>query len=767
MDDKNKIKISVRNLVELVLRHGDLDNRFKSSVRAVEGTKAHQKVQGMQKSNYQAEVCLKHEFELEEFIFVVEGRADGIIIPEEDDDLVIIDEIKSTAIQLEKIDQNFNLLHWAQAKTYAYIYSLQNDLDSIEVQLTYFHIKTSAIKKIKQCYTKKDLKEFFYDVLNKYIVWAKMLQEWKTVRNESIKTVDFPFKNFREGQRKLAVGVYRSIKDKKNIFIEAPTGIGKTISTIFPAVKALGEGLREKLFYLTAKTITRQAAEEAFGVLRKKDLRFKTITLTAKEKICFLDECKCNPDDCKFAKGHFDRINEALLDIIRNEDDLSRTVIEQYANKHKVCPFEFALDLAIWADCVICDYNYVFDPIVYLKRFFETDESNYTFLIDEAHNLVDRAREMYSAQLNKQDFLDLKRKIKDSEPKIIKHLNKVNSFMLTMKKQCGDNNYHIQSSEPDELYYILMKLSRELEEWLSENQKADYYNELLELYFDVYSFLKISEFYDEKYITYVEKDKKDVKLKLFCQDPSLMLSMCINRGKSSVFFSATLTPLEYFRDILGGNEQDYTMYLESPYDPDNLQLYIAHQISTRYKDRDKTKDLIVSNIEKIVNNKKNYLIFFSSFKYMNNIADIFIERNPEVNVIVQSNNMSEIEREDFLKQFNENNTETLAGFCVLGGLFSEGIDLKGDRLSGAIVVGVGLPQICLERNIIRDYFNEKNSKGFEYAYMYPGMNKVLQAVGRVIRTEDDKGTVLLIGERFAYNSYKKMFPKHWNVKYLR
>ncbi|WDV46101.1 ATP-dependent DNA helicase [Clostridiaceae bacterium M8S5] len=766
MTKKTRVKISVRNLIEIILRHGDLDNRFRSNVRAVEGTKAHQKVQSMQKSNYNAEVSLKQEIELDEFIFDIEGRADGIIIPNKQEELVIIDEIKSTTMMLNQIDDTFNLLHWAQAKTYAYIYSLQNDLDIIGVQLTYYNIKTKELKKINKQYKKEELKDFVYEILEQYIVWAKLIKEWREKRNESIKAVDFPYKNYRQGQRKLAVGVYRAMEDEKNIFVQAPTGIGKTISTIFPAVKALGVGLRDKIFYLTAKTITRQAAEEAFVLLRREGLRFKSITLTAKEKICFIEECSCNPDDCEFAKGHFDRINDALLDIMESEDEFSRMIIEKYAIKHKVCPFEYALDLAIWADCVICDYNYVFDPIVYLRRFFDTEQSNYTFLIDEAHNLVDRAREMYSAQINKKKFMNLKKITKGKEKKIHKLLGKVNSFMISLKNECEEKGFYIQKSEPEELYYIFMKLNRELEEFLTEGQKTDYYNDLLELYFDVYRFLKISEFYGDNYITYAQKQKKDIILKIFCQDPSMVLSECISRGKTSVFFSATLMPIKYFADLLGGKEEDYTMYLDSPYDPNNLDLSVARGISTRYKDREDTKQIIASKIASIVKNKGNYLVFFSSFKYMNDVVDIFTDYSPKTKIIMQNNNMSEQEREDFLSKFDEKNKETLVGFCVLGGLFSEGIDLKGNRLNGAIVVGVGLPQICIERDIIRDFFNEKNSKGFEYSYMYPGMNKVLQAAGRVIRTEEDKGVVLLIGQRFAYNSYKRLFPKHWNVKYI-
>lgn len=760
MDAKNQVKIGIRNLVEFVMRSGDLDSRFFGGNRALEGTKAHQKVQKCAGEEYSAEVYLSNTFEYEGFIFTIDGRADGIITEGSE---VIVDEIKSTTRPLEIIDENYNSLHWAQAKCYGYIYALQNDIDNVIIQLTYFQIDTEQIKRIRKTFTIEELKTFFYKLIDLYLLWAKLTSDWNVTRNESIKALQFPFSTYRKGQRELAIAVYRTISENKRLFAQAPTGIGKTISTLFPTIKAVGEGSMSKIFYLTAKTITRQVAEEAFYKMSVGGLRFKVVTLTAKDKICFKEESNCNPDVCEYAKGHFNRVNEALMDILTNEDVLNREKIEEYAKKHKICPFEFSLDISIWADCIICDYNYAFDPRVYLKRFFEHNNESYAFLVDEAHNLVDRAREMFSAEINKSTFLDLKKKMKEKQPKISKALGKINKFMLDVKKELKTEKYRVDEEQPSDLYPLLRHFVTVSEDWLASNEKTEEHSELLELYFNVLAFIKISEMYDERYITYIEKNSKDVRLKLFCLDPSYLLGEAIKRGKSAVFFSATLTPLTYFRDILGGCEDDYIMQLPSPFDKEKLCLCIADSISTKYKDRESTYGEIVDYIKVLVSQRcGNYLVFFPSYKYMNDVYSKFIDKYPEINTIIQSNIMSENEREEFLDNFNKSTVDSLIAFAVLGGIFSEGIDLTGERLIGAIVVGVGLPQICLERDIIKSYFDTKNNSGFEYAYMYPGMTKVLQAAGRVIRTEADKGVVLLIDERFSYSYYQRLFPIEWS-----
>ena len=761
MGKNSEIKISVRNLIEFVLRSGNLDSRFMGSSRAVEGTKAHSKIQKSYSENYSAEVTLRYSVPYEELMITVEGRADGIL---QEEDTFIIDEIKSTTQSLDMIDEEYNQLHWAQAKCYAFIYGQEHSLEEVGVQLTYYQLDTEEIKYFRKTFLLHELKQFFNDLIDQYFTWARFTHDWQLKRDASIKMLSFPFESYRKGQRDFAKAVYRTVVDGKRLFAQAPTGIGKTVSALFPTIKAMGEGHTSKIFYLTAKTINRQVAEEAFSKMHGRGLLFKSVTLTAKDKICFKEESTCNPEQCEYAKGHFDRVNDALRALLHQEQLLTREKIEAYSREYHICPFEFSLDLTLWADAVVCDYNYAFDPRVYLKRFFAEEGGDYTFLVDEAHNLVDRSREMFSAELYKRPFLDLKRIFQSKSPTISKTLNQLNKVMLIYKKYLEEENQPIHKENPKDLYLPLHKFIKEAEEWLTKNENQEGYEELLDLYFSCHTFLRIAEFYDERYVTYIEQGQKDIKVKLFCLDPSYLLRNALRRGRSAILFSATLTPLPYFREILGGDEEDKLLRLSSPFDRTNLCLSIADRISTKYKDREDSYDAIVDYIYGTIQRKKgNYFVFFPSYQYMDKVYQLFGDKYPEINTLLQEASMGEEAREQFLLQFQSHNDRSLVGFAVLGGIFSEGIDLVGDRLVGAIIIGVGLPQISLERDIIMDYFQEKHHLGYEYAYMYPGMNKVLQGAGRVIRSESDQGVVLLIDERFRHSRYQKLFPPEWSA----
>lgn len=752
------VKISVRNLVEFVMRSGDIDNRFTSTTRAVEGTRAHQRVQNSYGDEYEREVLLRHYLEYEDFIIEVEGRVDGII---KEDKRVIIDEIKSTLKPLEEIREDYNLLHWAQGKCYGYMYAKKHNIEELEVQITYINIDTDEMKKFINKFTFQELEDFFMSLIDKYIEWANMMYYWQVVRDESIRELSFPYRSYRRGQRELAVAVYKIIRDGKRLYAQAPTGIGKTISTIFPSIKAIGQGLLSKIFYLTAKTISREVALNAIDHMACKGLRVKAIVLTAKEKICTNDKVKCNPEDCPYAKGHYNRVNDALMDVFKNEDIVTRDIVLKYAEIHGVCPFEFSLDLCLFSDVIICDYNYIFDPNVYLKRFFET-KGDYVFLVDEAHNLVDRSREMFSAEIYKAPFLKYKRELKEDFPKLSDLFNSCNKAMNKIKREYLKESFYYQKEEISYIYSPIRKLIKGLEDWLLKERRHKLYEELQDLYFDLLKFINMSELYDSSYVTYLEKLDDDMVLRLFCVDASYLLSQALDRGRAAIFFSATLTPLDYYRNLLGGREEDYTMALPSPFPRENLCVLIGDSISTKYKDREDTYLDVVGYIEEFTSQRQgNYLIFFPSYKYMEYVYDSFVERNPHVYTIIQNTSMNEEEREDFLNKFDGDGKETMLAFAVLGGIFSEGIDLIGDRLIGAVIVGVGLPQICHQQDIIRDYFNFHNGLGFEYAYMYPGMNKVLQAAGRVIRSEKDRGALLLIDKRFTSPRYLRLFPRQW------
>ncbi|TWH46294.1 DNA excision repair protein ERCC-2 [Sporomusa sp. KB1] len=763
------VKTSVRNLVEFVLRSGDLSAAFTGSSRMVEGSKIHRKIQQAQGSEYEPEVSLAIVVERPDVNLQISGRADGIITTKDGtgNKQVTIDEIKSVTDELDEIQEDYNPLHWAQAKCYAYMYAIQQGLPKISVRISYCQVASLEMKIFEKVYSVGELSDFFESLITQYALWAKRLGDWIEVRNVSAQLLQFPFPEFRHSQRQLAVAVYTTLTKGRKLFAQAPTGTGKTMATIFPAVKALGLGQVEKLFFLTAKTVTRELAEEAFARLRQGGLQCKTLTLTAKDKTCFMPGAACTPEECQYAKGYYDRINLALNDCWHLEA-FTRETIEQVARDHRLCPFELSLDLALWADIVICDYNYVFDPRVYLKRFFCENNDQYCFLVDEAHNLVDRARDMFSAEITKQSFLDLKKSIKHELPRLAKAADKINSYMLKAGKLCveksavGEADYYVAAVLPAEVLPQLRKFMELAEKWLAKNEQTSFREELLELYFKVNAFLRTSELYDERYVTYCEKLEKDVKLKLFCVNPSELLRQAVKRGRAAIFFSATLTPLAYFSEILGGEEEDGKIAVPSPFSHDNLGLLVADTISTTYKMRQQTYEAIVDSITAAIGVKKgNYLVFLPSYRYMEEVCQRFSSKNPSTRVIRQMGEMTEAERAEFLQHFSDDNAATLVGFAVLGGIFGEGIDLTGERLVGAIIVGVGLPKICLEREIVRQWFDKTNRQGFEYAYVYPGMNKVLQAAGRVIRTEQDRGLILLIDARFSQPRYRRLFPPEW------
>lgn len=776
------IKISVRRLVEFVLRSGDIDNRFVGTDRMLEGSRLHRMIQKQAGSEYTAEVPLSAEFEYRDFAITLEGRADGVIRQE---GCVKIDEIKSTTQPVAELTPEQNPLYWAQAKCYGFMIALLEGLQTVEVQLTYIEVESSATRSFTVTCSADELTEFVHGLFDRYIGFAEYESMRLEGRDRSIKALPFPFEHYRAGQRQLAAAAYRSIAAGINLYAQAPTGIGKTISTLFPALKAIGEGQAQKIFYLTAKTITRQVAEEAFKNMAGLGGDFKVITLTAKDKICPHPGTPCNPEHCSYAKGYYDRLNAVLLFILHNESLITRETVTFYAKKYDLCPFELGLDLSEWVDCIICDYNYVFDPIVYLKRYFQTGGGDYVLLVDEAHNLTDRAREMFSATLKKSDFLQAKKLLKGRDKRLAKTANDLNSLFIGLRKACEDDEpldeesgdtrrigdgCLVTTEENKELYKLVNGFIRRAEKWLTQNQGVEFYDFMLELYFNCLTFMKIANFYDDCYINFIKTEKGhagEVTFTLYCIDPSNLLAQTLAHCKSALFFSATLAPLPYFREILGGGENDRTLRLPSPFDSAKLCLLVNNSISTKYKNREASIEAIALQIKAAVGMRRgNYIVYFPSYKYMHDVYDAFLSLCPEVRTTLQQSKMDELSREEFLSQFDASSEQTLVGFCVLGGIFSEGIDLKGERLIGSIIVGVGLPQLSPELDVIADYYRRKNGMGFEYTYMYPGMNKVLQAAGRVIRSEEDRGMVLLIDDRFTRGDYRPLFPPHWG-HYIR
>jgi len=761
---KTEIDISVRDLIHFVYRGGDLDARFVGKSRALQGTKAHQAIQKKMGDDYVPEVTIKHEFSKDNILMRIKGRVDGVV----KEDIIVIDEIKSTVRELDALDIDDYPLHWLQGEFYAYMYALQNKEDKMKVQLTYVTVDDYDVRRFERLYTFEELEIIFNQTIEHYLDFAYRLDDWQTTRDASLKALEFPFPAYRNGQREMAICVYKTIQEKKKAFVQAPTGIGKTISTLFPTLKAIGEGHTTKIFYLTAKTITRSVAEEAFDIMRGQGLRCKNLTITAKDKICFEKEAACIPEECSYAKGYYNRINDAMKDVMGKCDAYTRDVIEEYAMEHHVCPFEFSLDLALVADAIICDYNYVFDPRVNLKRFFADVQKDYAFLIDEAHNLVDRARGMFSAEINKKPLLDIKRSLKShkGDEKIdnfVKVITKLNKALLEYKNECIESDTYIFNEAPMNIIQIMRRFAQMADVILSERKELETYDLILDYYFLVLNMINISELYDDRYKTYVEVKSNDVWINLFCVDPSFLLSQTLKHGAGSVFFSATLSPIKYFHRLYSYEAEDYTLMLNSPFDEAHRKYLIAGDIKTTYKQREYSyEDIALYLRDLVLSRRGNYIVFFSSYVYKKNVLEIFEELEVDVDIVDQQRDLSESEKENFLNQFMENPEKSMIGFCVLGGSFSEGVDLRGNRLIGTAIVGVGLPMVCLEREIIKNYHLEHEEDAFNYAYVYPGLNKVMQAAGRVIRTEEDRGIIMLLDERYTYHSYRQVIPYDWN-----
>jgi DNA excision repair protein ERCC-2 len=757
---KRELKIAVRELIAYALRSGDLVSEFLGSSRPVDAIRAHQRIQNSRPATYQPEVSISHQVETNQLRLNISGRIDGVYT---EPDRTIIEEIKTTARNPVYFEKNENPVHWGQVKAYAYIYGQARGLDEIITQLTYCQIDSGQIREIRRTYRIEELAVFFKEIVARYLEWAATVIDWSNRRDESIRGLEFPFADYRPGQRQMAVEAYRTIRHNSQLLVQAATGIGKTIAVLYPAIKSLAEEICQKIFYLTARTTGRIVAEKALDELRPNGLRLKSVTLTAKDKICFCPDSACNPEECEYARGHYDRINDAVKAIFA-EDAFTRERIVDTARAFRVCPFEFSLELSVWADCIICDYNYVFDPRVYLRRFFKEENGDYIFLIDEAHNLVDRSREMFSAEIFKQPVLDIRRQLKNELPHIFKSLGRINAWLVKARKKCEESSNPLaEKNLPDELIPLLRNFLFITERWLSQNIKTSFREGLLDLYFTASGFVSVADQYDESYTTCYEKIGKDLKLKLFCVDPSIHLEKVMGRCLAAILFSATMTPMDYFKQILGCDQSADHLLLHSPFPGENLGLFISDHISTYYRQRDQTVSQVSQTISTLIDQKKgNYLLYFPSYAYMLKVYHAFTADNPHMETILQTAGMTEPQREAFLERFSQDNLQSLVGFAVMGGIFGEGIDLVGDRLLGVVVVGVGLPAICLERELIKEYFNNALGAGFEYAYTYPGINRVLQAAGRVIRTEKDRGVVLLIDQRYARFQYKSLLREEWD-----
>lgn len=749
-------KIAVRELAYFICQSGSLTKEFFSNSDMLRGQKAHDYLQSKYNDESVSEVYIKQEINYLGNTYLLHGFIDGLL---NIDNEIIIEEIKSTTKELDEIDLEYHKEHMAQLKIYGYLYALQHNLDKVHLRLTYISVVDYETKSFDSFEKIENLEEFSLNTLEEYIKFINLLDEAKLNKNKSIEDIKFPFETMRDGQKDLMKACYKAAETNEILYVIAPTGIGKTIATIFSTLKALKPN--EKLFYLTAKGSGKNAPMNAISLLAKNGLKIKSIDITAKQKICNLKSKNCDADKCPFAKGYFDRLRVATMDAIKNYDVYDRKTITEISNKHSICAFEFSLYLSYYCDIVIADYNYIFDPTARLTV-YDDDTYDLRVLVDEAHNLISRSKEMFSAVINEEDIKGLRKALTGLKPSIRSDCNLALEIINKYRDEITDKAIYCDSSPNLDLDVSIRRIINKVDDILEKNEKIKNKDEVMDYYFKLLAFNNTSEIFSESHRHLAKIENDNVIIEYFCLDASSFLLATIkDYVKSIVFFSATLYPIEYHSNLLTKGEGKY-LELKSPFNPNNLDLIINNSISTKYKDRAQSIDSIVEAIEILTKTKEgNHIVFFPSYQYLQMVLDSLDDIKSEL--IIQKSNLTDDEKDEIIKKFNDHTTNKL-GLFVMGGAFSEGIDLIGDSLSGVIIVGVGLPMICDENNILKDYFEEIYNEGFDYAYTYPGFTKVIQAVGRLIRTESDKGVAILIDTRFTYSKYLSLMPPHWTNK---
>ena len=745
-----QIELSVHELVDFVLRKGDIDSRSFNSMTMQEGTRIHNIYQSKQGSNYLKEYPLKGIFSYEDSLIYLSGRSDGIILEE----VPIIEEIKSTNCDLNSFFKENEEWHLGQAICYGYLYAIEKGLDKVKIRLTYISQVNNDILKKNYCYKTDELLTKIHQYFDVYFQFARIIETRKNRRNESLSVLRFPFSNAREGQMELIDFTKQAIESADSRFAEASTGIGKTMATIFSTLSYLKEDKLDKVFYLCPKNTNFDNAAKALEILNKEGYLLSYTEIRARSKMCpYKLEKTCNPDDCPLTVGYYSKLKDVLKDCLVHENLLNSEIIDKYAKKYDVCPFELSLDFSVYTDFVVCDYNYAFHPISYLRRFFEVPDKTYRIfaLVDEAHNLIDRARDMFTVTFSEEDYKNLKKELKGyRNSEINKILRKINQD-LRLFKQFEFNDQPIILEQLDSKFIQhITKLRSEINVLETDNPKLKL-KKGKDFLIDLYKFIVINDLLNDGFKIILDNKYDNLTIKLFCIDPSSFINKSLFHFLGTLFFSATLTPIDYFQKVNLNRDGFKTISLPSPFNPNNFFLIINDNISIKYKDRDKTLEEVVKEINIFVSKKVgNYLIFVPSFEYSRKIEKYFINDN---RFVFQTATMTNKDKDEFLANFKENPQESRIGVCVISGSFAESIDLTGDRLIGVVIVGVGLPQVNFENNLVKDFYIQKEMNGYEFAYMNPGINKVLQALGRVIRTQNDKGSALIIDSRYAQSHY--------------
>ena len=777
--DNCSVELTVDELCAVALRSGDIGgyNSYDTG-RSVKGTELVRALQAEADGYYNPDIVLHNTSCVGGIFFSVDCKADGII--RQSDGGVAVDAVRCVKGYEFSMPPRDTLI--ARLRCFAHFLCVRDGLESVRGRITYYNVDNKKTRYFNYRLDASMLREYYLELLEKIKVRAKILIDREEQGKPSAANALFPYPELREGQEIMIRESYLAIKHSKRIFIEAPTGTGKTMSSLYPAIRALGDGYIDKIFYLTAKASTRREAYLAAAKLFEAGVKLRTVVITAKDQMCTCSGARisgsgrnpCNPMDCPRARGYYDRVGEAVDELLLSKNGYPRSLISEVAKKYSICPYELSLDLSEYCDIIICDYNYAFDPQVYFRRYFSEEGrgEKYAFLIDEAHNLADRARDMYSSALKRSELYALRDvlgavndELKSAAESLIMCMNRLKKLCrddLTKDTEGNEQGFYISHAPLDGFNRELDLFRKKCDGWLKKNRDHPASGDINDLLSDVRKYLSICEFFDNGFLCYVQLLGGDMTVKLYCLDPSPTMNALLGRTSSSILFSATLTPPEYFCDVLGGRKDTESVSLPSPFDPDNFCVAVVDHLSMRAEDRKKNYARFATVIAATVSPKHgNYIAYFPSYECLEGVLEVFRRKYPRVEVVVQSKGMGVNEREGFLSAFKDDTGHLRVGFCVLGGAFSEGVDLPGSRLIGSIIFGVGIPALSNERNIIMEYFDNTVGEGYDYAYTYPGMNRVLQAVGRVIRREGDRGVAVLVDDRYTEPKYRALFPKHW------
>nr|WP_315475725.1 ATP-dependent DNA helicase [uncultured Undibacterium sp.] len=750
---KDPYIVSVRSLVEFAAKQGDLDFRFTPSPSGQEGIEGHNQVTSRRKASYQREVRLEGCFEE----LWIKGRADGF-----DPDLVQIEEIKTYRGDFQAIPDNHRQLHWAQAKIYAYLLCQKLELPEIKVALIYYNVDKQTETPIVESFDAVLLASFFQQLCEQFLIWGRQEIAHRKQRDMALREMRFPHPSFRVGQRTLAEAMYKASNRACCLLAQAPTGIGKTIGSLFPMLKASGEHQLDKIFFLAAKTSGRQLALNAIETLQEKlpSTSLRTLELVSKNNACEYPENACHGDSCPLAKGFYDRLPAASAAAAQIAI-LDQAQLREVALAHQVCPYYLTTEMAKWSDVIVGDYNYYFDLNAMLYGLTISNNWKIGLLVDEAHNMVSRTRAMYTTELSHSRFKDVR---KQASTILKKALDRLHRQWLTLEKSDGDTNKHenqylVHSTLPDKFIKALVSLCGEIGAYFAEHPST--INPLLQaFYFDALLFIRLSESFGEHSIFDMTTSKFGSVLCIRNIVPAPFLQPRFKATHTSALFSATLSPWNYYNDLLGMPDNTAWVDVESPFNADQLAVHVVESVSTRYTDRQQSLAPIAELMAKQFNEMPGtYLAFFSSFDYMEQVANLFQERFPDITVWTQTRRMDESAKNSFLANFTE--TSQGIGFAVLGGAFSEGIDLPGTRLIGAFIATLGLPQLNPVNEQIKQRMQQLFGAGYDYTYLYPGVQKVVQAAGRVIRTTSDRGVIYLIDDRFKQAQIQELLPRWW------